>query len=100
MAEVGDEAVPLQGALIDVDDDGNVVVTTIDEEEVPLAGGVSDDHKCCILSFLLMLAALIIYTWYTYDMKKRQKRLAELADELEEETMKKQLGMAGAKQAK
>lgn len=100
LAEVGDEAVPLQGALIDVDDDGNVVVTTIDEEEVPLAGGVSDDHKCCILSFLLMLAALIIYTWYTYDMKKRQKRLAELADELEEETMKKQLGMAGAKQAK
>lgn len=99
LAALDDEAVPL-GALIDVDEDGNVTVTPISEEEIPLAGGKNDDHKCCILHFLLMLAALIIYTWYTHSMKKHQKKQAELKDQLAEETLKKQLGITDDRQAK
>ncbi len=98
LAALDDEAVPL-GALIDVDEDGNVTVTPISEEEIPLASGSNDDHKCCILHFLLMLAALIIYTWYTHSMKKHQKKLAEMKDELAEETLKKQLGITDGRQA-
>ena len=90
LAAIDDEEVPLQGALIDVDEDGNVTITPISEEEVPLAGGENDEHKCCILHFLLMLAALIIYTWFTCNMKKRQKKLAELEDRLAEEALKRQ----------
>ncbi len=90
LAAIDDEEVPLQGALIDVDEDGNVTITPISEEEVPLAGGENDEHKCCILHFLLMLAALIIYTWFTCNMKKRQRKLAELEDRLAEETLKRQ----------
>ena len=98
LAALDDEAVPL-GALIDVDEDGNVTVIPISEEEIPLAGGSNDDHKCCILHFLLMLAALIIYTWYTHSMKKHQKKLAEMKDELAEETLKKQPGITDGRQA-
>lgn len=99
LAALDDEAVPL-GALIDVDENGNVTITPINEEQIPLAGGRNDDHKCCILHFLLMLAALIIYTWYTHSMKKHQKKLAELKDQLAEETLKKQLGITDDRQAK
>ena len=100
LVPVGDEEVPLQGAQIDVDEDGNVTVTPIDEEEIPLAGGENDDHACCILHFLLMLAALIIYSFYTDSMKKHQKKLAELKDELAGETLKKQLGITDDRQAR
>ena len=99
LAALDDEAIPL-GALIDVDEDGNVTITPISEEQIPLAGGRNDDHKCCILHFLLMLAALIIYTWYTHSMKKHQKKLAELKDQLAEETLKKQLGITDDRQVK
>lgn len=100
LVPVDDEEVPLQGAQIEVDEDGNVTVTPIDEEEIPLAGGENDDHACCILHFLLMLAALIIYSFYTDSMKKHQKKLAELKDELAGETLKKQLGITDDRQAK
>ncbi len=93
LVAVGDAPVPLQGALIETDDDGNVTVTPITEDEIPLANKEIDDHKCCILSFLLMLATLIIYSWFTHSMKKRQKKLAELKDQLAEETLKRQLGI-------
>lgn len=99
LAALGDEAVPL-GALIDVDEDGNVTITPINVEEIPLAGGVNDGHLCCILHFLLMLAALIIYSCYTDSMKKHQKKLAELKDELAKEMLKKQLGITDDRQAK
>ena len=92
LTEIGDEEVPLQGALVDEDDDGNVIITPITDEEVPLAGGIFDD-RCCILHFLLMLAAFILYTWYTNDMKKRQGRLAQLTDELAQEKLKRQSGV-------
>lgn len=100
LVPLGDEEVPLQGAQIDIDEDGNVTITPISEEEIPLAGGVNDDHLCCILHFLLMLAALIIYSCYTDSMKKHQKKLAELKDQLAEETLKKQLGITDDRQAK
>ena len=92
LTEIGDEEVPLQGALVDEDDNGNVIITPITDEEVPLAGGIFDD-RCCILHFLLMLAAFILYTWYTNDMKKRQGRLAQLTDELAQEKLKRQSGV-------
>ncbi len=92
LVEIGDELVPLDG-VITQDDDGNVVIVPVDEVEIPLADRELDDHKCCILSFLLMLATLIIYSWFTHSMKKRQKKLAELKDQLAEETLKRQLGI-------
>lgn len=92
LVAIGDEPVPLDG-VITQDDDGNVVIVPVDEVEIPLADRELDDHKCCILSFLLMLATLIIYSWFTHSMKKRQKKLAELKDQLAEETLKRQLGI-------
>ena len=92
MVAIGDEPVPLDG-VITQDDDGNVVIVPVDEVEIPLADRELDDHKCCILSFLLMLATLIIYSWFTHSMKKHQKKLAELKDQLAEETLKRQLGI-------
>ena len=89
---VADEPVPLDGVITE-DDDGNIVIVPVDEVEIPLADRELDDHKCCILSFLLMLETLIIYSWFTHSMKKRQKKLAELKDQLAEETLKRQLGI-------
>ena len=66
----------------------------VEDEEVPLADRELADHECCILSFLLMLATLIIYSCFTHNMKKRQKKLAELKDQLAEETLRRQLGIA------
>ncbi|MBD5395467.1 MAG: hypothetical protein HDR71_14645 [Lachnospiraceae bacterium] len=81
------------GAIVDVDDDGNVTLIPITEDEIPLDNRELDDHKCCILSFLLMLLTLIIYTWFTHSMKKNQKKLEEMKDELAEVTLKRQLGI-------
>ena len=98
LVAVGDEDVPL-GVEAVVDDDGNVTFIPITEDEIPLDNRELDDHKCCILSFLLMLATLIIYSWFTHSMKKRQKKLAELKDQLAEETLKRQLGIADTKES-
>lgn len=99
LTPIGDEEVPLEGAFIKVDDDGNVMVTPINVEEVPLAGGIIDDHKCCMLHFLFMLAALVIYTWYTFSMKRHQKKLALLQDQLAEEMLKRRLGISDNRKA-
>ncbi|MDE6965063.1 MAG: hypothetical protein K2P30_15725 [Lachnospiraceae bacterium] len=69
------------------------------KDEIPLDNRELDDHKCCILSFLLMLATLIIYSWFTHSMKKRQKKLAELKDRLAEETLKRRFGIADTKES-
>lgn len=69
------------------------------KDEIPLDNRELDDHKCCILSFLLMLAPLIIYSWFTHSMKKRQKKLAELKDRLAEETLKRRFGIADTKES-
>ena len=89
---INDDPVPM-GAIVDVDDDGNVTLIPITEDEIPLDNRELDDHKCCILSFLLMLLTLIIYTWFTHSMKKNQKKLEEMKDELAEVTLKRQLGI-------
>ena len=77
------------GAEVAVDNEGNVEIRPVVDEEVPLANRDLDDHECCVLHFLLMLAAMIIYAAYTRSMKKRQERIAELADELETEMLKR-----------
>lgn len=53
-----------------------------DDEGVPLANRASKDHKCCILHFLLVLLALIVEIEYTRSMKKRQRRIFELREEI------------------
>ncbi len=92
LVAVADAQVPLDG-IITEDEDGNIVVMPVEDEEVPLADRELADHECCILSFLLMLATLIIYSCFTHSMKKRQKKLAELKDQLAEETLRRQLGI-------
>lgn len=77
------------GAEITTNEEGEVEVVPVIEEEVPLAKRDLDDHDCCILHFLLMLAAMIVYAAYTRSMKKRQERIAELAEELETEMLKR-----------
>ena len=100
LVAIDDEEVPLAGTLIGEDEDGNITLTPITEEEIPLANRDLDDHKCCALSFLLMLATLIIYTCYTYSMKKRQEKLAELKDQLAEETLKRRLGITNDRKSR
>ena len=77
------------GAEVTTNEEGEVEVVPVIEEEVPLAKRDLDDHECCILHFLLMLAAMIVYAAYTRSMKKRQERIAELAEELETEMLKR-----------
>ena len=78
------------GAEIRTTDDDEVEVVPVVEEEVPLANRDLDNHECCILHFLLMLAAMVVYAMYTRSMKKRQARIAELAEELETEMLKRE----------
>ena len=78
------------GAEVALTEDGDVEVVPVVEEEVPLAKRDLDDHKCCVLHFLLMLAAMIVYAAYTRSMKKRQEKIAELAEELETEKLKRE----------
>ena len=78
------------GAEVALTEDGDVEVVPVVDEEVPLAKRDLDDHECCILHFLLMLAAMIVYAAYTRSMKKRQERIAELAEELETEKLKRE----------
>ena len=59
----------------------NLNLTPIEDNQTPLANNLLDLH-CCILHFLIMLAALLVMAWYTYDMKKRQKRIFELEETL------------------
>lgn len=54
----------------------------IGEEKTPLAGGFLD-AKCCILHLLIMLLAAAVLIWYTMDMKKQQKRIFELEEQLD-----------------
>lgn len=78
------------GAELRADASGEVEVQEVVDAEVPLANRSLDDHACCILHFLLLLAAMIIYAFYTRSMKKHQKRIAELTDELEIEMLKRE----------
>ncbi len=64
-------------AVLTANPDGSYSLTEIGESHIPLADNLLDEY-CCILHFLIMLAALLMLLWYTYDMKKRQRRIFEL----------------------
>ena len=65
------------------DDNGNYNVTTIGNGQTPLANSLLD-LNCCILHLLIMLAAMLMLLWYTHDMKKRQRKIFELEEQLTE----------------
>ena len=65
------------------DDNGNYNVTTIGDGQTPLAKNLLD-LNCCILHLLIMLAAMLVLLWYTHDMKKRQRKIFELEEQLTE----------------
>ena len=65
------------------DDNGNYNVTTIGNGQTPLAKNLLD-LNCCILHLLIMLAAMLVLLWYTHDMKKRQRKIFELEEQLTE----------------
>ncbi|MDO4176777.1 MAG: MBG domain-containing protein, partial [Bacillota bacterium] len=56
--------------------------TVISADKTPLANSLLDSN-CCILHLLIMLAALIMLLWYARDMKRRQRKIHDLEDELE-----------------
>ena len=62
-----------------------------DEGDVPLANQNLENHKCCILHFLIMLITTILYGYFTHNMKKRQKKLFEVREELDTELAKRGL---------
>ncbi|NLD18752.1 MAG: hypothetical protein GX663_00685, partial [Clostridiales bacterium] len=77
---------PVDGPVVGVitgTADGGYEITTIEDNKTPLANNLLSEH-CCILQLLLMLAALITYMLYTKDMKRRQRRIFELEEELTE----------------
>lgn len=76
------------GAAITQGVDGNPDIVPVEDEEVPLANK-DLGHQCCILHFLLMLAALVIYGLYTRSVRNRQKRIEQLKNELERESVKR-----------
>ncbi len=69
-----------------------------DDDQVPLADQKLDDHKCCILHFLIMLLALIIGIFETRSMKKRQKKLQEVREELDCELARRGLPVTSEQQ--
>ena len=58
-------------------------VTTIGNGQTPLANSLLD-LNCCILHLLIMLAAMLMLIWYTHDMKKRQRKIFNLEEQLQE----------------
>lgn len=69
-----------------------------DDEDVPLADQNLDNHKCCILHFLIMLITLLVYALATKSMKKRQKKLHEVREELDCELARRGLPLSREKE--
>ncbi len=61
------------------------------DNNVPLGNQKLDDHKCCVLHFLIMLLTAILYGFFTHNLKKRQKKLFEVREELDTELAKRGL---------
>ncbi len=89
---------PVPAAAVVVDEEGRINILPVLDEEVPLTNRELDVHHCCNLHFILMLTALVVYMCYTKSMKKQQKRIAGLRDELETESLKRRLGLADDKE--
>lgn len=81
LVPVEDEEVPLQGARIDIDEDGNAEVVPIEEEEIPLAG-MPEILRHCILHFLLLLAAVLMFVYHMVSTQRRQRKLDDMRDQL------------------
>lgn len=58
-------------------------LTVVGEEKTPLSPGFLDSD-CCVLHLILLILAMIALILYTKDMKKRQQRILELEEELEQ----------------
>ena len=58
------------------------------DNNVPLGNQKLDDHTCCVLHFLIMLLTAILYGFFTHNLKKRQKKLFEVREELDTELAK------------
>ena len=61
------------------------------DNNVPLGNQKLNDHKCCVLHFLIMLLTAILYGFFTHNLKKRQKKLFEVREELDTELAKRGL---------
>ena len=84
----------LQGATATVRE-----LTNAGDEEVPLANtNLENEHKCCIFHFLVMLISMIVLAFFTRSMKKRQKEIFELREELDTELAKRGLPLSNEKQ--
>lgn len=84
----------LQGATATVRE-----LTNAGDEDVPLANtNLENEHKCCIFHFLVMLISMIVLAFFTRSMKKRQKEIFELREELDTELAKRGLPLSNEKQ--
>ena len=64
-------------------DPTNYTLILVEDEETPLANMGLDGHTDCALHFILILAAMVVMMAYTRSMKKHQKKIQELTEELE-----------------
>jgi len=77
---VATEPNPTGGVELDPTD---YTLILVEDEEVPLANMGLDGHTDCALHFILVLAAMVVMMAYTRSMKKHQKKIQELTEELE-----------------
>ena len=69
------------------DENGNSKLVKAEDAKTPLANidlGDEHDHLCNILYFLLLLLSFAVAMLHANRMKKHQKRIFELKDELDE----------------
>ena len=71
-----------------------------DDEQVPLGDLKLDDHKCCVLHFLIMLLALLFGIFAFGSLKRRQKKLHEIREELDCELARRGLPVTSEKEEK
>lgn len=62
-----------------------------EDEKVPLGKDKLENHDCCMLHFLIMLLAAILYGLFTHNLKKRQKELFQVREELDTELARRGL---------
>ncbi len=76
---------PNPGGGIEFDSENQTLIP-VDEEGTPLGNldlDGDDGHKDCALHFILILAAMLVMIFYTGSMKKHQKKIQKLTEELE-----------------
>ena len=71
-----------------------------DDEQIPLGDLKLDDHKCCVLHFLIMLLALLFGIFAFGSLKRRQKKLHEIREELDCELARRGLPVTSEKEEK